>query len=72
MPGWRAGGGVVGAVVQTAKARGCRVIAVNGSPPSPESAAGRMIDDYVATKSLARHRRPRRYHAMRSESLSPV
>ncbi|GGF04670.1 oxidoreductase [Aliidongia dinghuensis] len=42
-----AGGGVGGAVVQIAKARGCRVMAIDRRPPSPESPAGRLIDDYV-------------------------
>jgi NADPH:quinone reductase-like Zn-dependent oxidoreductase len=46
-----AGGGVGGAVVQIAKARGCRVIAIDRAPPSPASPAGRLIDDYVATTS---------------------
>jgi NADPH:quinone reductase len=46
-----AGGGVGGAVVQIAKARGCRVIGIDRTPPSRESAAGRLIDDYVATAS---------------------
>lgn len=46
-----AGGGVGGAVVQIAKARGCRVIAIDRKVPDPESPAGRLIDDYVAVGS---------------------
>ena len=46
-----AGGGVGGAVVQIAKARGCRVIAIDRTPPSRKAPAGRLIDDYVATTS---------------------
>jgi NADPH:quinone reductase-like Zn-dependent oxidoreductase len=42
-----AGGGVGGAVTQIAKARGCRVIAVDRKPPLADSPAGRLIDDYV-------------------------
>ncbi|ANB77245.1 alcohol dehydrogenase [Paraburkholderia phytofirmans OLGA172] len=42
-----AGGGVGGAVVQIAKARGARVIAVNRHPLSADTPAGRLIDDYV-------------------------
>ncbi|MFP3567009.1 quinone oxidoreductase family protein [Paraburkholderia sp. SIMBA_030] len=42
-----AGGGVGGAVVQIAKARGARVIAVDRHPLSADSPAGRLIDDYV-------------------------
>ena len=42
-----AGGGVGGAVVQIAKARGCRVIGVDRHPPLPDSPAGRLIDAYV-------------------------
>ncbi|MFM0341328.1 quinone oxidoreductase family protein [Paraburkholderia fungorum] len=42
-----AGGGVGGAVVQIAKARGARVIAVDRQPLSADSPAGRLIDDYV-------------------------
>lgn len=42
-----AGGGVGGAVVQIAKARGARVIAVDRHPLDPDTPAGRLIDDYV-------------------------
>ena len=42
-----AGGGVGGAVVQIAKSRGCRVIAVDRREPDPGSPAGRLIDHYV-------------------------
>ena len=42
-----AGGGVGGAVVQIAKARGCRVIGVDRHPPQADSPAGRLIDEYV-------------------------
>jgi NADPH:quinone reductase-like Zn-dependent oxidoreductase len=42
-----AGGGVGGAVVQIAKARGARVIAVDRHPLDPATPAGRLIDDYV-------------------------
>nr|WP_023842680.1 zinc-binding alcohol dehydrogenase family protein [Burkholderia sp. M701]BAO19138.1 alcohol dehydrogenase zinc-binding domain protein [Burkholderia sp. M701] len=42
-----AGGGVGGAVVQIAKARGARVIAVDRRPLDPVTPAGRLIDDYV-------------------------
>ena len=42
-----AGGGVGGAVVQIAKARGARVIAMDRHPLSPDTPAGRLIDDYV-------------------------
>lgn len=48
-----AGGGVGGAVVQIAKARGCRVIGVDRVPPAPDSPAGRLIDDYVAADADA-------------------
>ena len=51
-----AGGGVGGAVVQIAKARGCRVIAVDRKPPAPASPAGRLIDDYVAADADAPQR----------------
>lgn len=43
-----AGGGVGGAVVQIAKARGCRVIGVDRHQPDAASPAGRLIDEYVA------------------------
>jgi NADPH:quinone reductase-like Zn-dependent oxidoreductase len=46
-----AGGGVGGAVVQIAKVRGCRVIAIDRKAPDPNSPAGRLIDDYVAADS---------------------
>ncbi|NPT44611.1 zinc-binding dehydrogenase [Paraburkholderia sp. 1N] len=42
-----AGGGVGGAVVQIAKARGARVIAIDRHPLSVDTPAGRLIDDYV-------------------------
>ena len=42
-----AGGGVGGAVVQIAKARGARVIAVDRHPLDANTPAGRLIDDYV-------------------------
>jgi len=42
-----AGGGVGGAVVQIAKARGARVIGVDRQPLSTDTPAGRLIDDYV-------------------------
>jgi NADPH:quinone reductase len=42
-----AGGGVGGAVVQIAKARGCRVIAVDRQPLQPDTPAGRLIDEFV-------------------------
>jgi NADPH:quinone reductase len=42
-----AGGGVGGAVVQIAKARGARVIAVDRHPLDPSTPAGRLIDHYV-------------------------
>ena len=42
-----AGGGVGGAVVQIAKARGCRVIGVDRQAPREDSPAGRLIDEFV-------------------------
>ncbi|WP_345815721.1 zinc-binding alcohol dehydrogenase family protein [Paraburkholderia sp. PREW-6R] len=42
-----AGGGVGGAVVQIAKARGARVIAVDRHPLSADAPAGRLSDEYV-------------------------
>jgi NADPH:quinone reductase-like Zn-dependent oxidoreductase len=42
-----AGGGVGGAVVQIAKARGARVVAVDRHPLDANTPAGRLIDDYV-------------------------
>jgi NADPH:quinone reductase len=42
-----AGGGVGGAVVQIAKARGARVIAVDRRPLDPATPAGRLTDAYV-------------------------
>lgn len=42
-----AGGGVGGAVVQIAKARGCRVIGVDRQPLQPDSPAGRLADEFV-------------------------
>jgi NADPH:quinone reductase len=43
-----AGGGVGGAAVQIAKARGARVISVDRQRPAEDSPAGRLIDDYIA------------------------
>src|SRR5579859_7539581 len=42
-----AGGGVGGAVVQIAKARGARVIAVDRHLLCAETPAGRLVDDYI-------------------------
>lgn len=42
-----AGGGVGGAVVQIAKARGARAIAVDRRLPDVNTPAGRLIDDYL-------------------------
>jgi NADPH2:quinone reductase len=42
-----AGGGVGGAVVQIAKDRGCRVIAVDRHPLLPDTPAGRLADEFV-------------------------
>ena len=42
-----AGGGVGGAVVQIAKARGCRVIGIDRHAPRADSPAGRLIDEFV-------------------------
>ena len=42
-----AGGGVGGAVVQIAKSRGARVIAVDRHPLDADTPAGRLIDEYV-------------------------
>jgi NADPH:quinone reductase-like Zn-dependent oxidoreductase len=42
-----AGGGVGGAVIQIAKAKGCRVIGVDRRTPDPASPAGQLIDDFV-------------------------
>jgi NADPH:quinone reductase len=42
-----ASGGVGGAVVQIAKSRGCKVIAVDRREPDADSPAGRLIDHYV-------------------------
>jgi NADPH:quinone reductase-like Zn-dependent oxidoreductase len=45
-----AGGGVGGAVIQIAKARGCRVIGVDrGSPPPPP--AGTLMDEFISASS---------------------
>ena len=44
-----AGGGVGGAVIQIAKARGCRVIGVDLQPPPTESPAGELMDAFVPT-----------------------
>ena len=48
-----AGGGVGGAVIQIAKARGCRVIGVDRAPPPPESPAAALIDAFVGTNDFA-------------------
>lgn len=48
-----AGGGVGGAVIQIAKARGCRVIGVGRETPEAGSPAGRLIDDFVAADAEA-------------------
>lgn len=42
-----AGGGVGGAVTQIAKARGCRVIGIDRTPPAAHSPAAALIDEYV-------------------------
>ncbi|MFL9903806.1 zinc-binding alcohol dehydrogenase family protein [Paraburkholderia fungorum] len=42
-----AGGGVGGAVVQIAKARGARVIAVDRHPLSADTPASRLLDEYI-------------------------
>jgi len=47
------GGGVGGAVIQIAKARGCRVIGVDRAPPPPESPAAALIDAFVGTSDFA-------------------
>jgi NADPH:quinone reductase-like Zn-dependent oxidoreductase len=54
-----AGGGVGGAVVQIAKARGCRVIGVDRRPPPADSPAGQLIDDFVPTPDF-----PSRVHRL--------
>lgn len=41
------GGGVGGAVAQIAKARGCRVIGVDQTPPPADSPASRLIDEWL-------------------------
>jgi NADPH2:quinone reductase len=46
-----AGGGGGGAVVQIAKAQGCRIIAIDRKVPDIKSPAGRLIDDYVAVET---------------------
>lgn len=51
-----AGGGVGGAVVQIAKARGARVIGVDRHPLDPATPAGRLIDDYVPFDDQAAER----------------
>ncbi|ASL46852.1 2-deoxy-scyllo-inosamine dehydrogenase [Burkholderia sp. AD24] len=51
-----AGGGVGGAVVQIAKARGARVIGVDRHPLDPETPAGRLIDAYVPFDNQAAER----------------
>ncbi len=51
-----AGGGVGGAVVQIAKARGARVIGVDRHPLDPETPAGRLIDAYVPLDDRAAER----------------
>jgi NADPH2:quinone reductase len=45
-----AGGGVGGAVIQIAKALGCRVIGVDLEPLPPDSPAGQLIDGFVSSK----------------------
>ncbi len=48
-----AGGGVGGAVIQIAKARGCRVIGVDRGPPPPPP-AGPLLDEFVdATRDFS-------------------
>jgi NADPH2:quinone reductase len=42
-----AGGGVGGAAVQIAKARGCRVIGVDRHPLPADAPAGRLVDEFV-------------------------
>jgi NADPH:quinone reductase len=42
-----AGGGVGGAVTQIAKARGCRVIGIDRTPPAEGSPAAQLIDAFV-------------------------
>lgn len=42
-----ANGGVGGAVIQLAKARGCRVIGIDRHAPAGDSPTGRLIDEYV-------------------------
>ncbi|MPW15570.1 zinc-binding dehydrogenase [Paraburkholderia sp. CNPSo 3157] len=51
-----ASGGVGGAVVQIAKSRGCRVIAVDRREPDADSPAGRLIDHYVPIDDNAAQR----------------
>ncbi|RAS28887.1 quinone oxidoreductase family protein [Paraburkholderia bryophila] len=51
-----AGGGVGGAVVQIAKARGARVIGVDRHPLDPGTPAGRLIDAYVPFDDQAAER----------------
>ncbi|SEI65042.1 quinone oxidoreductase family protein [Paraburkholderia diazotrophica] len=51
-----ASGGVGGAVVQIAKSRGCRVIAVDRREPDADSPAGRLIDHYVPIDDNAARR----------------
>ncbi|KXU84866.1 alcohol dehydrogenase [Paraburkholderia monticola] len=51
-----AGGGVGGAVVQIAKARGARVIAVDRRPLDPATPAGRLTDAYVPLDEHAAER----------------
>jgi NADPH:quinone reductase-like Zn-dependent oxidoreductase len=43
------GGGVGGAVVQIAKACGCRVIGVDREPPPAASPAARLIDEWLSS-----------------------
>jgi NADPH2:quinone reductase len=42
-----AGGGVGGAAVQIAKARGCRVLGVDRHPLPADAPAGRLVDEFV-------------------------
>jgi NADPH:quinone reductase len=51
-----AGGGVGGAVVQIAKARGCRVIGVDRHPLQPDTPAGRLVDAFVMLDEHASER----------------
>jgi NADPH:quinone reductase-like Zn-dependent oxidoreductase len=51
-----AGGGVGGAVTQIAKARGCRVIGIDRSPPVAGSPAADLIDEHISfDESTVKH-----------------